>query len=72
MNWLKNHFNTGIKTAVSASAIMCFIQFMSSLYGVFRTGVFNGAIAEKLLSSFDGFETVFLFFVMLALNKKKP
>ena len=69
MDWIKKHF-TGINAAISASAIMCCIQFVSTLVGIFRTGV-NGDVIEKLLASFDGFESVMLFIVMIVLNRKK-
>jgi len=70
MGWIKKNF-TGINAAISASAIMCFVQFVSGLVGVFRTGIFDGDTIEKLLASFDGFESVILFVVMIVLNRKK-
>lgn len=71
MGWLKKHFTVGVNVALSVSTIMCFVQFISSLYGAFRTGVFDSGTVNNLLSSFDGFESVILFFVMIVLNKKK-
>jgi len=71
MVWLKRHFKGGINVALSVSAIMCFVQFISSLLGIFRTGVFDSSAVNSLLSSFDGFESVILFIVMIVLNRKK-
>jgi len=71
MYFIKKHFTDGVNVALSVSAIMCFIQFISSLYGIFRTGVFDSSTINSLLSSFDGFESVILFFVMLTINRNR-
>jgi uncharacterized membrane protein YqgA involved in biofilm formation len=71
MGWIKKHFTGGVNVALSVSTIMCFVQFVSSIYGAFRTGVFDSSTINNLLSSFDGFESVILFCIMIVLNRRK-
>jgi len=70
MNWFKKHLS-GLNVALSVSTVMCFVQFTASAWGMIRFGHINSDTITNLLSSFDGFEAVILFFVTLAVNRKK-
>lgn len=71
MDVIKKSLPSGIHMALSVSTVMCFIQFLSSLFGIFRTGVFDSNTLNNLLSSFDGFESVMLFIVIVVLKNKE-
>lgn len=55
---------------LSVPTILFFIQFLMSLADAIRTGTFNHNTISQLLSSADGFETVMLFMIMMALKGK--
>ena len=71
MNVLREYIQSKPHHVLSVPALLCFIQFVTNLVDVFRTGVFDGRVMNQLLSSADGFETVVLCIIMLALKHKK-
>jgi hypothetical protein len=71
MGRLKEFLKDNPNVAISVPAILCAMQFLMSLYGAIRTGVFDNNTFNHLLASADGFETVFLFIIMLFLKRKK-
>ena len=56
---------------MSVPTFLCFVQFISSIVEMVKARKFDYDSMIQLLSSLDGFETVVLCFVMLALKKKK-
>lgn len=71
MEWLKQYLKDNPQIALSVPAFLCFIQFISSLFGAVRSGVFNNDTLNQLLSTADGFETVILGIIMIVLRNKK-
>ncbi|MDE1829561.1 MAG: hypothetical protein KGI25_04495 [Thaumarchaeota archaeon] len=71
MKWLREYLKTNPHVALSVPAILCAIQFLMSLGGAIRTGIFDSNTINQLLSTADGFETVVLFVIMVALKNKK-
>ncbi len=71
MSKIKDFLSNHTQVALSIPAVLCCIQFLSSVFGAFRTGVFNSDTLNQLLSTADGFESVVLFIIMLALKTKK-
>lgn len=65
--YLKNNPNV----AISLPTILCFIQFITDVIDIFKTGEFNSNMLNQLVSSANGFEAVSLFFIMLILKNKK-
>lgn len=70
MKWLRKLIKNKPNHALSVPAILCFIQFVTSVVDILRTGVFDTNTMSTLLSSADGFETVLLCVIMLALKDK--
>lgn len=70
MKFLKEYLKKNPHVALSVPAVLCAIQFLVSLYGAIRTGVFDNSTMNQLLSTADGFESVVLFIIMIALRKK--
>jgi hypothetical protein len=58
-------------SALSVPAVLCFIQFITYAVEIYRSGVFDKAAMNQLLSSVDGFEAVCLAIIMLVLQDKK-
>ena len=56
--------------AISVPAFLCFITFVTNLVKALSDGNIDAVEYNTLLASADGFESVILFFVMLALKKK--
>lgn len=56
--------------AISVPAVLCFITFITNLVKALSDGNIDTNEFHTLLASADGFETVVLFVVMLALKKK--
>lgn len=71
MKWLKGYLTNNPHVVISVPAILCFIQFIMSLWGAIRTGIFDSNTINQLLSSADGFESVVLFVIMIVLKNKK-
>ena len=71
MKRIKEYIKSSPNAVLSIPAILCFIQFSISVYDIFSTHTFNLDALSGLLSSVDGFETVVLCIIMLALKRKK-
>lgn len=71
MRRLKSYIKSKPNIAISVPALLCFLQFIINLFEVFETGIFDSNVMTQLLSSADGFESVVLFAIMLALKEKK-
>lgn len=56
--------------AISVPAVLCFITFITNLVKALSDGNIDSNEFHTLLASADGFETVVLFVVMLALKNK--
>lgn len=67
---LRKYFRDKPDVALSIPAILCFLQFLSSIFGVFRTGDFDNSVLRQLMSSADGFEAVVLFTIMTVLKER--
>ena len=74
MKRLKDELKEFIKSrphvALSAPAILCFITFITNFIASIKDGVIDSAEYHTLLTTFDGFEAVVLFFIALALNDR--
>jgi hypothetical protein len=71
MKLLRDYIKNKPTHALSVPAILCFIQFLTNLWQIIKTGVFDSNAMNQLLSSADGFEAVVLFAIMIALKSKK-
>ena len=71
MKWLRDYIKNKPNHALSVPAILCFVQFLTNLWEIIKTGVFDSNAMNQLLSSADGFEAVVLFAIMIALKNKK-
>ena len=70
MKRLRDYVHNNAHTALSLPAIMCFMQFSYELYDVFKSGSFDANALSQLVSSANGFETVVLCVIMVALKDK--
>lgn len=70
MEWLKRFLKEKPHVAISVPAILCFITFCTNLYAALTDGKIDANELTTLLSTADGFESVVLFIVMLALRNK--
>ncbi len=70
MKWIYEYIKNKPNHALSIPAVLCFIQFITSIFDILSTGVFDNNVLNQLLSSADGFEAVLLFIIMLALKSK--
>jgi hypothetical protein len=70
MKWLREYIKNKPNHVLSVATVLCFIQFISNIFTIFRTGVFDSNTLNHLMSSADGFETVVLCVIMLALKDK--
>jgi len=57
---------------LSVPAILCFVTFCTNLFAALTDGKIDANELSTLLSTADGFESVVLFIVMIALRNKKP
>jgi hypothetical protein len=57
--------------ALSIPALLCFITFITNFVQALQDGNIDAQEYHTLLTYTDGFETVFLLLVMLALRDKK-
>ena len=71
MNKLRNKIKNKPHLALSVPMLLCFITFITNLVASLRDGVIDSAEFHQLLSTADGFETVVLVIVMIALKDKK-
>ncbi len=71
MKELREYLKNNPHVALSVPALLCFIQFLMSIFGAIRTGIFDSNTVNQLLSTADGFETVVLFIIMMVLKNKK-
>ncbi len=71
MDRIKEYCRRHTHIALSVPAVLCFIQFVLGVFGVVRSGSLNLDAVTNLLSTADGFESVILFFIMLAIRNKK-
>ena len=55
--------------AIGVPTILCAITFITNLVAALKDGVIDNTELHGLLSTAEGFETVALFVVMLALKK---
>lgn len=70
MDELIKRLKNNAHIAISVPAILCFITFITNLIKALSDGNIDAAEYNTLLASADGFESVILFCVMLALKKK--
>jgi hypothetical protein len=72
MKRVKKLFKNKPHIVLSIPAILCAITFCTNLYSALTDGKIDANELSNLLATADGFETVVLFFVMVALRNKKP
>ena len=72
MKCLKEFLKNKPHIVLSVPAILCFITFCTNLYSALTDGKIDANELSTLLGTADGFETVVLFIVMVALRNKKP
>ena len=71
MKSIRDYIKSKPTHVISIPAILCFIQFLTNLWHVIKTGNFDGQSMTQLLASADGFEAVCLCIIMVALKGKK-
>ena len=57
--------------ALSVPAVLCFVTFITNFIASLKDGIIDDVEYHRLLSTADGFETVVLVIIMLALRNKK-
>jgi hypothetical protein len=71
MSKIKGLIRDNPQVALSIPTVLCFVQFLTSIWGAITTGTFDHNTINQLLASADGFESVILFGLMVALKEKK-
>lgn len=71
MEWLREIIKNKPHIVLSMPAILCFITFCMNLFTALTDGKIDANELSSLLGTADGFETVVLFIVMVALKNKK-
>jgi hypothetical protein len=71
MKCLKEFLKNNPHIVLSVPAILCFITFCTNLYSAMSEGKIDANELSTLLGTADGFETVVLFIVMVALRNKR-
>lgn len=71
MGRLFEDLKSNVSVAISIPAILCFIQFVYEIYEIIKTHELTSDILSQLVSSANGFESVVLFTIMIALKNKK-
>lgn len=71
MRKLKRKIKDEPQLALTVPAVLCFITFITNIVHAIKDWKFDNNDFHQLLASADGFETVVLFIVMVALRKKK-
>ena len=71
MKSIRDYIQDNPNHVIGIPAVLCFCQFISNAFDIVRTGHFDTTAINQLMSSADGFESVSLFLVMLALRGKK-
>lgn len=56
---------------LSVPALLCFVTFVTNLIASLKDGNIDSNELHQLLSTADGFETVVMILIMLALRDKK-
>lgn len=72
MEWLRELIKSKPHVVLSMPAILCFVTFILNFFTAVSDGKIDANEMTTLLGTADGFETVVLFVVMLALRNKKP
>lgn len=70
MNKLREYIKNKPHLAMSIPAFLCFLQFVSTVWDMIRDKKFEYNSIIQLLSSLDGFETMILCIIMIALKDK--
>jgi hypothetical protein len=71
MRKLKRNIQNKPCLALSIPAVLCFITFVTNIVQALKDGNIDSNELHQLLASADGFETVVLCVIMMALRKKK-
>lgn len=69
MKRIRDYLSTNPHVAISLPAILCFIQFVTDVIEVFKSG-FSSTLFSNLVSSANGFEAVMLLIIMQLLKAK--
>jgi len=72
MKCMKEFLKNKPHIVLSVPAILCFVTFCTNLFAALTDGKIDANELSTLLSTADGFESVVLFIVMIALRNKKP
>lgn len=68
---IRELLKTKAPVIISISALLCFLTFITNLFHALKDGIIDCNELHTLLASADGFETVVLFLIALALKQKK-
>jgi len=71
MKKLKDYMKKNPQVALTAPALLSFTTFLTNLFYALRDGNIDTNEYYQLLATIDGFETVVLFVIMVAINKRK-
>jgi len=71
MDKLRKYLKEKPHLAISVPALLCFMTFITNLIAALKDGNIDSSELHQLLSTADGFETVVLFALMLALKDKR-
>lgn len=71
MGKIRKYFKAKPHLVLTAPAILCFVTFITNLFAALKDGNIDSGELHQLLSTADGFETVVLILVMVALKDKK-
>jgi len=71
MKKLRDYIKKKPHIAITVPALLCFITFLTNLFHALKDGNIDANEYHQLLATADGFETVVLFLIMVAINNKK-
>lgn len=71
MKKLREYLKNKPHLAISVPALLCFVTFITNLVTALKDGNIDANEYHQLLATADGFETVVLFMIMVAINNKK-
>lgn len=70
MDYFKQILKDYPHVAISVPAVLCFITFITNFINSLKDGVIDSNEMHALLATADGFESVFLFIVVIVLKRK--
>ncbi len=71
MKKFKKFLRSNAHVVITVPALLCFVTFITNLISALRDGNIDSVELHQLLATVDGFQTVVLCLIALALRDKK-